>query len=71
MIDSKDGEWTIPLTGFTVSYSNINQSNVSEFKLHKKTGRSLIDTGTSYIMIPEPDFSNFREHLEQTKNCNY
>lgn len=49
----------MPLTGFEIGDGELEITSTA----------CLLDTGTSYIMLPEKDFSQFRLYLEADRSC--
>ena len=54
-----DNYWTI----------SINDAKLGDYTFDLDTHSAIIDTGTSYILMPYNDFNEFRKVVEEGRSC--
>ena len=47
----------------------INDAKLGNYTFDLDTKQAIVDTGTSYILMPSDDFMEFRKVIEPGRNC--
>jgi len=47
----------------------INEAKLGDYTFDLDTNQAIVDTGTSYILMPSDDFSEFRKVIEPGRSC--